>query len=89
MEAPPAGKPTSSAASPIWETCSIRKLRGVGRPAPLIVWRVACLSLAASTAAGVLPGRANFSARRDTNGTAISQKVQTPSNSPYSYSPEQ
>ena len=40
--------------------------------------------LAASTAAGVLPGSPNFSASRDTSGTAISLNVHMPSSSPKS-----
>lgn len=59
-------------------------LRGVGRPAAAILALVLCLSLAASTASGALPGRPNASAILDTRGTAISQKVQTPSSSPRS-----
>ena len=59
-------------------------LRGVGRPAAAILALVECLSRAASTASGALPGRPNASAILETRGTAISQKVHTPSSSPKS-----
>ena len=88
MEAAPkmglmtAGKPTWSPAAPTWDGSEMRKWRGEGRPAASRVDRVADLSRAVSTAAGGLPGRPSASARRATRGTAISQKVHTPSRSP-------
>lgn len=81
---PPAGNLTLSAAACRSEGCCTSMLRGVGRPAAAILARVLCLSRAASTASGELPDRPRASAILDTSGTAISQNVHTPSNSPKS-----
>lgn len=80
----PAGNLTISAAALRSEGCCTSMLRGVGRPAAAILARVLCLSRAASTASGALPDRPSVSATLDTRGTAISQKVHTPSSSPSS-----
>mmetsp|Transcript_25915 Transcript_25915/g.41991 ORF Transcript_25915/g.41991 Transcript_25915/m.41991 type:complete len:323 (+) Transcript_25915:875-1843(+) len=77
-----AGKPTTWAASCNLLSSVMRKFLGVGKPASFKQLRVACLFLAASTAAGLRPGKPKASAKRAASGTESSTKVAIPSAGP-------
>mmetsp|Transcript_53718 Transcript_53718/g.114658 ORF Transcript_53718/g.114658 Transcript_53718/m.114658 type:complete len:334 (-) Transcript_53718:627-1628(-) len=78
-----AGNPTVVAAVARSVCDLMRCVRGVGSPARRRAARVSCLSRAASTAAGLGPGRPSCSQIRATMGTESSTIVRTASASPH------